>query len=318
MRVLSGIQPSGQLHIGNYFGSMKPNQEFVSKSEQSYYMIVDLHALTTLHNGEALRKARLDAVKDCLAIGFDPEKAVLFAQSDVKEHTELTWILSCVTPMGLLERAVSFKDKIKQGIDASVGLFTYPVLMAADILLYDITHVPVGKDQKQHVEMVRDIAQKFNNTFGKDLLTLPEPVIQEEVAVVPGTDGRKMSKSYGNTIPIFGDEKTIEKAVMGMVTDSAGANDPKDPEKSVIFAIHKLVLSDSDAGKLADEYKSGIPYGDAKKKLFEDLMDYFKPMREKREKLTDKKAKEVLEGGKKKAESVAKSTLERVRVAVGL
>ena len=318
MRVLSGIQPSGKIHIGNYFGFTKPNLEFVSKSEQSFYLIVDLHAITTMQNGEELKKARTDAVMDSLACGFDPDKAVIFMQSDVKEHTELMWILNCIAPMGLLERAVSYKDRVQQGITASVGLFTYPVLMAADILLYETTHVPVGKDQKQHVEMARDMAQKFNNTYGKDIFVLPEPVIQEEVAVVPGTDGQKMSKSYGNTIPIFGDEKVIKKAVMGMVTDSAGANDPKDPDKSPIFAIHKLVLSESDADKLADEYKNGIPYGDAKKRLFEDLMDYFKPMRAKREKLTDKKVKEVLESGKEKAGKVAKSTMEKVRTAVGL
>jgi len=318
MRVLSGIQPSGQLHIGNYFGSMKPNLEFCAKSEQSFYMIVDLHALTTINDPKELSQSRIEAVKDCMAIGFDSKKAVLFAQSDIKEHTQLTWILSCVTPMGLLERAVSYKDKVQQGIEASVGLFIYPVLMAADILLYKATHVPVGKDQKQHVEMARDIAQKFNNKFGKDLFVIPEPVVQEQVAVVPGTDGRKMSKSYGNTIPIFGDEKAIKKTVMGMVTDSAGASDPKDPEKSAIFVINKLLLSKSEASALSDEYKSGISYGDAKKRLFEDLMDYFKSMREKRDKISDKDAKAVLEDGKRRAGEVAEKTMETVRKAVGI
>ncbi|MFH1670837.1 MAG: tryptophan--tRNA ligase, partial [Patescibacteria group bacterium] len=262
MRVLSGIQPSGQLHLGNFFGSIKPNLEFVDKSEQSFFFIADLHALTTMQDAVALKKARQDIVLDYLACGFDPDKAIIFEQSQIPEHTELMWILSTVTPMGLLERAVSYKDKVQNGIMASAGLFTYPVLMAADILLYDATHVPVGKDQKQHVEMARDIAQKFNTIFKKDVLTIPEPVIRDETAVVPGTDGRKMSKSYGNTIPLFGDEKTIKKAVMGMVTDSKGPNDPKDPEKSTIFQIHKLVLSKEKAAQLAEEYKTGISYGD--------------------------------------------------------
>ncbi len=281
-------------------------------------MIADMHALTSVHNPKELIENRMEVAKDFLACGFDTDKGVLFVQSDIPEHTELAWILGCVAPKSLLERAVSYKDKVEQGIDASIGLFTYPVLQAADIVIYDADFVPTGKDQQQHIEMTRDIAEKFNQRYGKDLLKLPQTKIREEVAVVPGTDGRKMSKSYGNTIPIFGDEKVIKKAVMGMVTDSAGANDPKDPEKSAIFATHKLILSESDAGKLADEYKNGIPYGDAKKRLLEDLMDYFKPMREKREKLTDKKVKEVLESGKERAGKVAGSTMERVRPAIGL
>ena len=318
MRVLSGIQPSGQLHLGNYFGSIKPNLEFSDNSEQSFFFVADLHALTTMQNAAALKKAREDIVLDYLACGFDPEKAIIFEQSQIPEHTELMWILSTVTPMGLLERAVSYKDKVQNGIMASAGLFTYPVLMAADILLYDATHVPVGKDQKQHVEMARDIAQKFNTIFKKDVLTIPEPVIRDETAVVPGTDGRKMSKSYGNTIPLFGDEKTIKKAVMGMVTDSKGPSDPKDPEQSTIFQIHKLVISKEAAAKLAEEYKTGIAYGDAKKRLLEDLMTFLKPMHERRAKLKKKDAQKVLEAGKKRAESVARGTMAQVRVAVGL
>ncbi|MBU0458922.1 tryptophan--tRNA ligase [Patescibacteria group bacterium] len=318
MRVLSGIQPSGQLHIGNYFGSIKPNLEFTEKSDQSLFFVADLHALTTIQDASVLNKAREDIVLDYLACGFDPEKAIIFDQSQIPEHTELMWILSCITPMGLLERAVSYKDKVQKGIIPSVGLFAYPVLMAADILLYDATHVPVGKDQKQHVEMARDIAQKFNTIFGKDALTIPEPVIREEVAVVPGVDGQKMSKSYGNTIPLFGDEKKIKKIIMGIVTDSAGQNDPKDPEKSTIYIINKLFLDKKVAEKLADEYKSGISYGDAKKRLFEDYMDYMKPMRETREKLTTKDVEEVLASGRERAGEIAGGTMERVRKAVGL
>ncbi|NOS67582.1 MAG: tryptophan--tRNA ligase, partial [Candidatus Peribacteraceae bacterium] len=254
MRVLSGIQPSGALHLGNYFGSMKPNLDFIGKVEESYYFIVDLHALTTVHDAKMLREYRRDAILDLLACGFDPAKAVVFFQSDVHEHSELLWILSTVTPMGLLERAVSYKDKVEKGIAASVGLFTYPVLMAADILLYDINVVPVGKDQKQHVEMARDIATKFNKAFGETFV-LPDPLIRDEVAVVPGIDGQKMSKSYGNTIPLFAPEATIKKLIMSVVTDSKGINDPKDPLTCVLFQMHKLFLNGAERKALMDEYK---------------------------------------------------------------
>ena len=317
MRVLSGMQPSGQLHLGNYFGSMKPNLEFVGKAEESFYFIADLHAMTTLHDKDALLAARKDIVLDYLAAGFDPSKAIMYYQSDVPEHTELMWILSTITPMGLLERSVSYKDKVQKGIAASAGLFSYPVLMAADILLYDADIVPVGKDQKQHVEIARDIAGKFNNAFG-ETLTVPEPLIKEDVAVVPGIDEQKMSKSYGNTIPLFGDEKIIEKAIMSIVTDSTGPDEPKDPEKCLVYQIHKLFLDEKEAKALADEYKKGIGYGDAKKKLFATYMDYFGDMRKKRSELKEDYVQGVLEDGAKKARKVAKATMERVRKAVGL
>ena len=319
MRVLSGIQPSGQLHLGNYFGSIKPNVELIQKAEQSYYFIVDMHALTTVHDPKALRQFRFDAMLDCLACGFDPKKSVLFFQSDVAQHAELMWILSTVTPMGLLERAVSYKEKVEKGISASVGLFTYPVLMAADILLYDATVVPVGKDQKQHLEMTRDIAIKFNNAYG-ETFTVPEPLIREEVAVVPGTDGQKMSKSYGNTIPIFGEEKAVKKAIMGIVTDSKDPKEAKDPNTSIVYNIHKLFLSASEQKALADEYQSGIGYGDAKKKLLETYLDYFSGMRAKRAQLAAKPAEmeAIAQSGAKRAGEVASKTMERVRKAVGL
>ena len=319
MRVLSGIQPSGALHLGNYFGSIKPNLEYVGKADQNFFFIVDLHALTTVQNPEDLRQFRRDALLDYLACGFDPEKAVIFFQSDVPEHTELMWILSTVTPMGLLERAVSYKEKVEKGLSATAGLFTYPVLMAADILLYDANVVPVGKDQKQHVEMTRDIAIKFNHTFGETFV-IPEPKIRPEVAVVPGTDGQKMSKSYGNTIPLFGDEAVIKKAVMGIVTDSAGAKDPKDPKTSVIFQIHKLFLSESEAEALAGEYRAGLSYGDAKKRFLETYLDVFAPMRKKREELAKKPKflEEVAIEGAQKARLTAAQTMDRVRKAVGL
>ncbi|MCB9808235.1 tryptophan--tRNA ligase [Candidatus Peribacteria bacterium] len=317
MKVLSAMQPSGTLHLGNYFGSMVPNRELQEQSDASYFFIVDLHALTTVHDPAVLRAARRDAVRDYLAAGFDPEKSIMFFQSAVLEHSELMWILSTVTPMGLLERAVSYKDKVEKGIDATAGLFTYPVLMAADILLYDADLVPVGKDQKQHLEMTRDIAMKFNNIFG-ETFTIPDVQIQEMVAVVPGTDGQKMSKSYGNTIPLFGDEKAIKKAIMGIVTDSKDMNDPKDPETCVIYKIHQLFLSVDEAEALADEYRSGIAYGDAKKKLFETYMDYFKDMREKHASISDADIDDVMEKGAEQASAVAKAKMEQVKQAVGL
>jgi len=320
MRILSGIQPSGQLHLGNYFGSMKPNLEYVGKGEMSFYMIVDLHALTTLQDPKKLRDFRQSALLDLLACGFDPDKAVLFFQSDVPEHTQLSWILSTVTPMGLLERAVSYKDKIQKGVSASVGLFTYPVLMAADILLYDATIVPVGKDQKQHVEMARDIASKFNHIYG-DTFVLPEPSIRQDVAVIPGTDGQKMSKSYGNTIPLFGPEKAIQKAIMGIVTDSKDVEEPKDPETCTVFQIHRSFLSTDEASALADTYRAGgLGYGDAKKLLFTAYMDSFGAMRKKREELEKNPTyiQSVIEDGQKKAHDIAATTMDRVRTAVGL
>ena len=317
MRVLSAMQPSGTLHLGNYFGSMVGNREYASKADESYFFIVDLHALTTVRDPEVLRKARQDAVRDYIAAGFDPDTSIMFFQSAVPEHAELMWILSTVTPMGLLERAVSYKEKIQKGIEATAGLFTYPVLMAADILLYDADKVPVGRDQKQHLEMTRDIAIKFNNAYG-ETFTVPEPEIQEAVAVVPGIDGQKMSKSYGNTIPLFGDEKEIKKAIMGIVTDSKDKDDPKDPDSCVIYQIHKLFLSAAEAKALAAEYKNGLPYGDGKKRLFETYMDYFGEMRKKHASLKDSTLREVMEEGAAKARKSAGKKMEQIKKAAGL
>lgn len=318
-RVLSGIQPSGQLHLGNYFGSIKPNIDRIGREGESLYFIVDLHALTTVQDARLLRRFRRDALLDLLACGFDPDRAIIFYQSEVPAHAELMWILSTVAPMGLLERAVSYKEKVEKGIAASVGLFAYPVLMAADILLYDANLVPVGKDQKQHLELTRDLAIKFNNTFGETLV-VPEPLIGEEVAVVPGTDGQKMSKSYGNTIPLFGEESTLKKAIMGIKTDSRGANDPKDPETCTIFQIHRLFLGEAERKTLSDEYRNGMPYGDAKERLLQTYLDVFGPMRKKREELAKKKGylEEVASQGAAKASAIARVTMDRVRKAVGL
>ncbi len=308
------------MHLGNYFGYVRPNIEWHKKADVGMIMIADLHALTTMRDPALLRSSIEDMMLDLLACGFDPAKTILFRQSDVPEHTELMWMLSTMTPMGLLERAVSFKEKVEKGIAASAGLFNYPVLQAADIVLYDIDKVPVGKDQQQHLEITRDIIVKFNNAYG-DVLVVPEGVIKEDVAVVPGTDGQKMSKSYGNTIPLFGSEKEIQKAIMGIVTDSKGVAEPKDPESCSVFNIHKLFLSKSETEELAAKYKAGgLGYGDAKKLLLSTYMDAFGPMRTKREELQKKPQdiQSVIDEGTKKASSVAKGTMAKVRKAVGL
>lgn len=316
MRVLSGIQPSGQLHLGNYFGSIKPNLAYQGKAE-SFFFIADLHALTTLRNADELRNARREIVLDYLACGFDPEQAVIYEQSRIPEHVELLWILSTVTPMGLLERAVSYKEKVEKGIAATAGLFTYPVLMAADILLYQADRVPVGRDQKQHVEIARDIAVKFNNAFG-ETFKLPEPEIRAETQVVPGTDGRKMSKSYGNTIPLFAPEGAVQKAIMGIVTDSKGAKDPKDPESSPIFQIHKLFLDKAKRDALAQEYREGLPYGEAKKKLLASFLHFREPLLKKREMYSEGDVEKILRKGAEQAGKFARETMVKVRKSVGL
>ncbi len=319
MRVLSGIQPSGQLHLGNYFGYVQPNIDWHQSAEVGYIMIADLHALTTVKDCVQLEENIRNLELDLLSCGFDEKKTVIFRQSMIPEHSELMWILATVTPMGLLERAVSYKEKVEKGIAASAGLFLYPVLQAADILLYDIDKVPVGKDQQQHLEMSRDIAIKFNNTFG-DVLVVPEGVVRKEVAVVPGLDGQKMSKSYGNTIPLFGSDAVIKKAIMGIVTDSKGMSDPKDPETCVIFQIHKLFLSAAGQKALADEYRNGLPYGEAKKKLLQTFMDFSASMRKKRMELASQTEKvgKIMADGAKRARVTAAETMEKVRKATGL
>ncbi len=319
MRILSGIQPSGIPHLGNYFGYIQPNVS-LQKTADVTLMIADLHALTTVQDPKAMRENGAQVALDLLACGFDAEKGTLFFQSHVAEHAELMWILATVSPMGLLERAVSFKEKVEKGITPSVGLFAYPVLQTADILLYNADTVPVGKDQKQHLEIARDITIKFNNAYGETFV-LPEAMIREDSAVVPGTDGQKMSKSYGNTIPLFGTEKTIQKAIMGIVTDSKGVEEPKDPDTCTVYQIHKLFLSKDEAETLAEKYRAGgLGYGDAKKLLFSAYMDTFGTMRKKREELEKKPdlVREIIESGARKAKNVAQATMERVRKAVGL
>jgi tryptophanyl-tRNA synthetase len=319
MRILSGIQPSGKLHLGNYFGMMRPSLELQAKGE-AYLFIANYHALTTVTDAAELRANTLDVALDFLACGLDPEKSVFFRQSDVPEVTELTWLLSTVTPMGLLERCHSYKDKTSKGIAANHALFGYPVLMAADILAYQSDKVPVGRDQRQHVEVTRDIAIKFNNLYG-DVLTIPDAVIKASVAELPGIDGRKMSKSYDNHIEIFGAEKATKSRIMKIVTDSTPIEDPKDPEACNVFSMYKLVATEDDAQAMAARYRAGgLGYGDAKKALFESVWNYFEPFRKKREELQSDLpyVESVLACGAEKARAAARETLDAARKAMGL
>src|SRR5438874_1823897 len=319
MRILSGIQPTGILHIGNYFGMMRPAIALQAEGE-TFYFIADYHALTTIDNPETLRANSRRIALDFLACGLDPDRGALFRQSDVRQVAELAWILSTVTPKALLERAHSYKDKVARGLPASAGLFTYPVLMAADILIYDSDLVPVGKDQKQHLEMARDMAQKFNDTFG-GVLRLPEPHIQPATETVPGIDGQKMSKSYGNTIDIFGDEKEMRKRVMSIVTDSTAVEAPKNPKTSTIVQLYGLVASKKEVEEMREQFrKGGRGYGDFKKLLFEKLWEYFAPMRKRRDEILQQPdyIEGVLTQGAERANSIARGVMERVRQAVGL
>src|SRR5207247_4288971 len=319
MRILSGIQPSGVLHVGNYFGMMKQAIALQNEGE-AFYFIADYHALTSVRDPDVLRENVRRVAVDFLACGLDPQRATRFRHSDVPQVTELAWILSTVAPMGLLQRAHSYKDKLARGMAPTVGLFNYPVLMAADILIYDSDVVPVGKDQKQHIEMTRDLAVKINETFG-DVFKLPEPRINPQTQVVPGLDGQKMSKSYGNNIDIFGDEKETRKRVMSIVTDSTAVEAPKDSSRSTIFKLHSLVASQNEIAEMRERFqKGGTGYGDFKKQLFEKLWDYFAPMRKRREEILADKTyiDDVLRRGAKRANEVADQVMERVRAAVGL
>ena len=318
-RIISGIQSSGVLHIGNYFGMIQPAIALQAEGE-AFYFIANYHALTSVRDPNVLRENSRRVALDFLACGFDPDRGALFMQTDVPQVTELAWILSTVAPMGLLERAHSYKDKLAHGMTASAGLFTYPVLMAADILIYDSDIVPVGKDQKQHIEITRDLAVKMNETFGQ-IFKLPEPRIRAATETVPGVDGQKMSKSYGNTIDIFGDEKETRKRVMSIVTDSKPVDEPKDPATSTIFQLFSLVGSKDEIAAMGERFrKGGAGYGDFKKQLFEKLWEYFSPMRKRREEiLADKRyIDNVLVRGAGRANEVANDVMTRVRAAVGL
>lgn len=319
MRILSGIQPSGTLHLGNYFGMMKPSIELQHRGE-AFYFIADLHALTTIRDAGDLSDNIRNVAIDFLACGLDPRKACFFRQSHVPAVTELAWILSTLTPMGLLERSHSYKDKLGRGIAPSHGLFAYPVLMAADILIYDSDVVPVGRDQKQHIEITRDLVIKFNDTYGPTL-KLPEPSIREETAVVPGVDGEKMSKSYGNAISIFEDQASLRKKIMSLKTDSNPLEAPKPIEHSTILALYKLLASPDDYAQMEREFQAGgVGYGDFKKRLFAAVWEYFEPMRRRRtEILGDPGYVEmVLREGRIRANQVAEDVMSRVRSATGL
>lgn len=320
-RFLTGLQPSGQLHIGNYFGAIQPAVELQHQGE-AYYFIANYHAMTTMESAAALRENTRNLAIDFLACGLDPQKSVFFVQSSVPEVNELAWILSKVCPMGLLERAHSYKDKVAKGFSPNHALFAYPVLMAADILLYDSDAVPVGKDQKQHLEMTRELANKINDQFGADIFKLPEPIISEVTAVVPGLDGQKMSKSYGNTLPIFGEEKAMRKLInKKVVTDATPLEDPKPTENSILLSLYKLFATPEQYAAMVQGYEQGgIGYGQFKKDLFEGYWEFFRVARERREQIVNDPAyvDAVMADGAQRARETAALTLSRVRRALGL
>ncbi len=321
--VVSGIQPSGELHIGNYFGAIRQHVAFHDKYE-SYFFIVNYHALTTVRDAEALRRYTLDVAITYLALGFDPEQSNLFVQSDVPQLNELTWIFCTLTPVSHLEKGVAYKDKIAQGLSATAGLLNYPVLQAADILIYGGTLVPVGADQKQHIEITRDLAQRFNRTFCPDdapIFPVPDPLILDHVAVVPGIDGRKMSKSYNNAIGIFDEGKTLKKKVMSIVTDSTPLEASKDPEKDHVFALIKLFADEEKRQEIAAAYRAGgFGYGHAKKELIGMITAYFAEARDRRNELLKRPdyVRDILREGGRRGREKAEEYMERVRSAVGL
>ena len=319
-RILTGVQPSGILHIGNYFGAISASVKLQEEADESFLFIADFHSLTVNPDPEALRERVKQVALDFLACGIDPAKTLFFRQSDVPEVCELSWILNCITGVGLLERAHSYKDKIAKGFSPNNGLFSYPVLMAADILLYKSTLVPVGKDQKQHLEITRDIAIRFNQMYGETLV-VPDGYINTDVAVVPGLDGQKMSKSYNNTIEIFGNPKAIRKKIMGMPTDCKTLEEPKDPDTCNVFALYKLFSTKAQQEEMAERYRAGnYGYGHAKQALFDAYMDFFAPMRKRREELEADPGyvESVLKTSAEKAKAVAQDTLLQVQKAVGL
>jgi tryptophanyl-tRNA synthetase len=319
MKILSGIQPSGKLHIGNYFGMMKTMISHM-ESADLYVFIVDLHALTSVHDRDLLARGTIEAAADFLALGLDPDKCTFWVQSDVPEVCELTWVLSTLAPMGLLERCHSYKDKIAKGISPSHGLFSYPVLMAADILLYQADRVPVGKDQKQHLEVARDIAQKFNNEFGQTFV-VPEPAIDEHTATVPGIDGQKMSKSYGNTIPIFLEGKPLKKQIMAIQTDATPVEEPKDPNSCNLFQIFSLFATPERLAEVRELYvNGGAAYGYIKLELLELITDYFAEARARKARFLADPAevRRIMARGAEKARAKARVTIDLVRDRVGL
>lgn len=318
-RSISGIQPSGILHLGNYFGAIK---QFIENQDryEGFYFVADYHSLTSLTNPKSLRENSYNIVLDYLALGLDPNKSTIFLQSDIPEHTELTWLLSNITPVGLLERGHSYKDKIAKNFTPNTGLLTYPVLMAADILIYDSDIVPVGKDQKQHLEMARDIALKFNQQYNVELFKLPEPLILDTVAIVPGTDGQKMSKSYGNTINMFASKKELKKQIMSIVTDSTPLEEPKNPDNNIV-KLFELFASKTQVEEMKNKFLAGnYGYGHAKTELLNAILEYFKEARERREELVKNMdyVDNILLQGAKKARAIARKKIIEAKKVVGL
>ncbi len=307
-RLLTGLQSSGTLHIGNYFGALKPFLD-IYEDYDSHLMVADYHALTSLRDPQAMHENIINVVKDYLGVGVDPEKCIIFRQSDNQDHTELGWVFNCMVTVPFLMQAHAYKDKVAKGQEANAGLFTYPMLQAADIALYDIDVVPVGEDQRQHLEYSREAVGKFNRTFG-EVLKEPKEMILDGVGVVPGTDGEKMSKSKGNIIPLFGTKEEIEKSVMSIVTDSTGER----PEN--VYAIHKLLRSEEELAPIYEQHKGR--YGDLKKILVADLETFIAPMRERRNSITEEQVKAVLADGVKRAKTTSNTTLEKVRTAIGI
>ena len=320
MRVLSGIQPTGRPHWGNYFGAIRQYID-LQVEDEAYYFIANLHALTTIRDGDKLRGLSWDAALDLLALGLDPNQAVLFLQSDVPEVSELCWLLMADAPKGLLERCVSYKDKVAKGITPNVGLFTYPILQAADILAYDADIVPVGEDQVQHIEVARDLARSFNHQFGEEVFVIPKPKILEASAKVPGVDGEKMSKSYNNAIEIFEPTKSMKKQVMRIATDSRPMEDPKDPETDHLFQLYRLFASEADCQAMAETYRrGGFGYGEVKKALAESAAAFFEPAHQRREELAahPEQVRQVLGDGAAQARKKAGATLRRAQEACGV
>jgi tryptophanyl-tRNA synthetase len=318
--IVSGIQPSGNLHLGNYFGAVQQFVQFIQGGHECYYFLANYHALTSLRDSRRLLELTRSTAADYLALGLDPERCSIYVQSDLPEVCELQWILTTVTPMGLLERCHAYKDKIQQGIPADHGIFAYPILQAADILIVRANRVPVGQDQKQHIEVTRDIAAYFNNSYG-DLLTPPEPFIPESVAIVPGRDGRKMSKSYGNTIELFAKEEEIRRQIYSIVTDSASVAEPKDPERSNLYAVLKLFCDAETQAYWADRFRSGgLGYREVKQAIFDLFMKKFESMRMRRSELENRAeyVDEVLRRGAEQARKIARPLLQKVREAVGI
>ncbi|HMB99263.1 MAG TPA: tryptophan--tRNA ligase [Balneolaceae bacterium] len=318
--ILSGIQPSGKLHLGNYFGAMRQHIRMQEEGD-AFYFLANYHSLTSVEDGKLLESFTHDVVLDYLALGLDPDKCTFFAQSDVPQTTELAWILGCLTPVSLMEKGVAYKDKVANGLNPNIGLFTYPILQAADILIYHSDLVPVGEDQKQNIEIARDLAGKFNHTYKGEYLVVPEEYILKSVATVPGTDGRKMSKSYGNTINIFDEGKTLKKKVMSIQTDSTPLESPKDPESCNVFSLIKLFAHEEKKEEIAEKYRSGgYGYGHAKKELLGLITDKFAEERERRKDLEKNPGyvKDVLQEGGQKARERAESVMEPIRSVTGL